>query len=60
MSDNLVLNKNMLSLSSRNNKLAVDLGDIKESQMVSFKKSKKGPLIPVIINNNQERHFEFS
>jgi hypothetical protein len=55
MSDNLIFNKNMLSLSSRNNQLAVDLSNVEESEMISFKKSKKGPIIPIIKNGNQER-----
>ncbi|MCK5197266.1 MAG: motility associated factor glycosyltransferase family protein, partial [Spirochaetales bacterium] len=55
MSDNLIFNKNMLSLSSRNNQLAVALNNVEESEMVSFKKSKKGPIIPVITYENRER-----
>ncbi|MCK5152740.1 MAG: motility associated factor glycosyltransferase family protein [Spirochaetales bacterium] len=55
MRDNLIFNKNMLSLSSRNNKLAISLGNIEPSQMVSFKKSKKGPIIPILKMGAQER-----
>lgn len=55
MMDNLIYNKNMLSLSSRNNQLAVDLANVEESDIVSFKKSKKGPIIPIINKDNQER-----
>ena len=55
MNNNIIFNKNMLSLSSRNNKLAISLGNIEPSQMVSFKKSKKGPIIPILKMGAQER-----
>ncbi len=45
----------MLSLSSRNNHLAIKLGSIEESKIVSFRKSKKGPIIPVLKFGTQER-----
>lgn len=54
-SDNIIYNKNLLSLSSRNNQLAIDLGKSNESENIIFKKSKKGPIIPIVIIDNKER-----
>lgn len=45
----------MLSLSSRNSKLAISLGNVKSSEKVSFKKSKKGPIVPFIKTGIQDR-----
>jgi len=52
---NILYNKNMLSLSSRNNNLAIKLSNVDFSQNVEFKQSKKGPIIPIIKINNREK-----
>lgn len=54
-SNNLIYNKNLLSLSSRNNQLAIDLGRSNISKDIFFKESKKGPVIPIIRYNNKDR-----
>ncbi len=51
----IIYNKNLLSLSSRNNQLAIDLGKSDISNDVIFKESKKGPIIPIIRFNKKER-----
>lgn len=50
-----IYNKNLLSLSSRNNRLAISLGKSDVSKDVIFKESKKGPIIPIIRFKNKER-----
>jgi len=53
--NNNIYNKNLLSLSSRNNQLAINLGMIETSNKVSFKKSRSGSLIPIIELFGKER-----
>lgn len=53
--NNIIFNKNMLSLSSRNNQLAIELGKVNGSEKVIIRKSKKGSLIPIIKTGSQER-----
>jgi len=59
-SNDIIYNKNLLSLSSRNNELAIELGRSKISKDVSFQESKKGPLIPVINFKNKKRPLHSS
>ena len=54
-SNNLIYNKNLLSLSSRNNQLAIDLGKSEISKNIIFKESKKGPIIPIFRFENKDR-----
>ena len=53
--NNIIFNKNMLSLSSRNNQLAIELGKVNGSEKVIIRKSKKGSLIPIIKTGSHER-----
>jgi len=53
--DNVIYNKNLLSLSSRNNKLARNLNNCKISEKIKFKKSRTGHLIPIYEINGKER-----
>lgn len=54
-SSSIILNKNLLSLSSRNNNLAMKLSNVNFSNNVKFKQSKKGPIIPIIRIDNKEK-----
>ena len=51
----IILNKNLLSLSSRNNNLAIKLSNVNFSNDIEFKQSKKGPIIPIIKIDNKEK-----
>jgi hypothetical protein len=53
--NNNIYNKNLLSLSSRNNQLAINLGKSETSNKVSFKESRAGSVIPVIKLSGKER-----
>ena len=51
----IIYDKNLLSLSYRNNQLAIKLGKSEISKNVIFRESKKGPLIPIIRVDNIEK-----
>jgi len=53
--NNIIYNKNLLSLTSRNNLLAMSLGKSNISNNILFKNSRKGPIIPIIRFNEKER-----
>ena len=55
ISSNIIYNKNLLSLSSRNNQLAIDVGRSDVSKDIYFQQSRKGPIIPIIRFKNKNR-----
>ena len=53
--NSITYNKNLLSLTSRNNLLAMRLGKSNISKNILFKKSKTGSIIPIIKFNERQR-----